>query len=83
MCAREEISCRRGRYTYWAFELTSDALLGIPAEKVKDDDAFSRKHPAISTILKLCPGAVFGLIAVLSFIIIAKYIRDFIFIGLG
>lgn len=56
---------------------------GIPAEEVKDDDAFSRKHPVISTILKLCSGAVFGLIAVLIFAIIAKYIRDFIFIGIG
>lgn len=72
MCAREEISCRRGRYSLLASELTSDALLGIPAEKVKDDDAFSRKHPAISNILNLCPGAIFGLIAVLSFMIIAN-----------
>lgn len=72
-----------GDIAYWAFELTSDALPGIPAEKVKDHDAFSRKHPAISTILKLCSGAILGLIAVLIFIIIAKYIRDIIFIGLG
>lgn len=39
---------------YWASELTSDALLGIPAEKVKDDDVFSRMYPTVSTILKLC-----------------------------
>ena len=61
-----------GDIAYWTSELTSDALLGIPAEKVKDDDAFSRKHPAISNILNLCPGAIFGLIAVLSFMIIAN-----------
>lgn len=72
MCAREEISRRRGRYSLLASELTSDALLGISAEIVKGDDAFSRKHPAISNILKLCSGAIFGLIAVLSFMIIAN-----------
>lgn len=72
-----------GDIAYWTSELTSDALLGIPAEKVKDDDDFSHKHPTVSTIPKLCPGAIIGLIAVLSFMIIAKYIRDFIFIGLG
>lgn len=72
MCARKEISCRRRRYSLLASELTSDALLGIPAEKVKDDDAFSRKHPTISNILKLCSGAIFDLIAVLSFMIIAN-----------
>lgn len=56
---------------------------GIPADEARDNAAFGRKHPFISTIAKVCSGAVFGFIAIMIFVIIAKYIRDFILYGLG
>lgn len=83
MCAREEISCRRGRYSLLASELTSDALLGIPAEKVKDDDAFSRKHPGYLKHLESLPGCNIRPHCRSELHDHSEYIRDFIFIGLG
>lgn len=52
---------------------------GLPLEKARDDQALSRKHPVVSTLLKALSGAIFGLVAIIIFTIIAKYIRDFIF----
>lgn len=56
---------------------------GLPADEIRDSAAFGRKHPFLSIIAKVCSGAVFGFIAIMVFVIIAKYIRDFIFYGLG
>ena len=56
---------------------------GIPADEARNNDAFSRKHPIISILFKLCTGAIFGIIATVVFIVIAKYIRDLIFFMLG
>lgn len=56
---------------------------GIPVDDARDDGALSRKHPVVSTALKVFSGAIFGLVAALIFTIIAKYIRDFIFAGLA
>lgn len=56
---------------------------GISVDDAKDDRALSRRHPIISTALKVLSGAIFGLAAALIFTIIAKYIRDFIFAGLA
>ncbi len=54
---------------------------GIPADEARDENALSRKHPVVSAILKVCSGALFSLIAIVIFEIVAKYIRDFIFLG--
>lgn len=56
---------------------------GISADDVKDAGALSRKHPVVASALKVLSGAIFGLVAALIFTIIAKYIRDFIFMGLS
>lgn len=54
---------------------------GIPADEARDENALGRKHPIVSSIFKVCSGALFALIAIVIFEIIAKYIRDFIFLG--
>lgn len=54
---------------------------GIPADEARDENALSRKHPIVSSIFKVCSGALFALIAIVIFEIIAKLIRDFIFLG--
>ncbi len=56
---------------------------GIPADEARDDSAFGRKHPVASIVAKVCSGAIFGFVAMMVVTIIAKYIRDFIFYGLG
>ena len=56
---------------------------GIPADEARDDSAFGRKHPVASIVAKVCSGAIFGLVAMMVVTIIAKYIRDFVFYGLG
>lgn len=54
---------------------------GVPASEIRDYGALSRRHPIASNVLKICSGAVFALIAIVLFEIIAKCIRDFIFLG--
>lgn len=54
---------------------------GVPADEIRDSEAFSCKHPVAANILKLCSGAAFALIAVVIFEIIAKTIRNLIFLG--
>lgn len=54
---------------------------GISADEARDENALSRKHPVVSSIFKVCSGALFALIAIVIFEIIAKLIRDFIFLG--
>lgn len=55
---------------------------GIPIDQAKKENTFGRKHPIISILMKVCAGAIFGLVAIIAFTIIAKYIRDFILIVL-
>lgn len=56
---------------------------GVPADEARDDSAFGRKHPVASIVAKVCSGAIFGFTAMMVVTIIAKYIRDFVFYGLG
>lgn len=56
---------------------------GMSMDQTRDENAFSRKHSIVSTIFKICSGAIFGIIAVLIFVITAKYIRDLIFMILS
>ena len=56
---------------------------GVPADEARSSNSLGRKHPVVSAAAKFISGAVFGLVAILVFTIIAKYIRDFIFLGLS
>lgn len=55
---------------------------GKSPEEVRDDGSFARKHPIASVVSKVCFGAIAALVFVVLFNIIAKTIRDIIFMNM-